>query len=208
MAADQSRRVDAGGAIDRSTPIELVVDGTTLTGFAGDTVASALIANGRLRVGDSIYRGRPRGILSAGVEEPNAFVLVHGDHDESMLPATTLELVPGLDVRLLDGIGVLDQKPDPAEYDKMHVHADVAVVGAGPAGLAAARAAAATGARVVLFEQDFRLGGSLLASPTEVVEGVPAAQWAEQVRAELEAAPEVRVLTRTTAFGSYDNNHL
>ncbi|NUO36749.1 MAG: FAD-binding protein, partial [Dermatophilaceae bacterium] len=154
MAADQSRRIDAGGSIDRSTPIELVVDGTTLTGFAGDTVASALIANGRLRVGDSIYRGRPRGVLSAGVEEPNAFVLVHGDHDESMLPATTLELVPGLDVRLLDGIGVLDQKPDPAQYDKMHVHADVAVVGAGPAGLAAARSAAATGARVVLFEQD------------------------------------------------------
>ena len=208
MAADQTRRIDAGGAIDRSTPVELVVDGATLTGFAGDTVASALVANGRLRVGDSIYRGRPRGILSAGVEEPNAFVLVHGDHDESMLPATTLELVPGLDVRLLDGIGVLDQKPDPAEYDKMHVHADVAVVGAGPAGLAAARAAAATGARVVLLEQDFRLGGSLLASPAEVVEGVPAAQWVEQVRAELEAAPEVRVLIRTTAFGSYDNNHL
>ncbi len=208
MAAHQPRRLDAGGSIDRSTPVELVVDGAPITGYAGDTVASALIANGQLRVGNSIYRGRPRGILSAGVEEPNAFVLSHGEHDESMLPATTLELVPGLDVRLLDGIGVLDQEPDPAEYDKMHVHADVAVVGAGPAGLAAARAAAATGARVVLFEQDFRLGGSLLASPDEVVEGVPALQWVERVGAELHAAPEVRVLTRTTAFGSYDNNHL
>ncbi|MGO4604071.1 FAD-dependent oxidoreductase [Terrabacter sp. 2YAF2] len=208
MAANQPQRLDAGGAIDRATPVELVVDGTTVTGYAGDTVASALVANGQLRVGDSIYRGRPRGILSAGVEEPNAFVLVRGEHDESMLPATTLELVSGLDVRLLDGIGVLDHRTDPAEYDKMHVHVDVAVVGAGPAGLAAARAAAATGARVVLFEQDFCLGGSLLASPDDVLEGVPAAQWVEQVRAELDAAPEARVLTRTTAFGSYDNNHL
>ncbi|MFM6848836.1 MAG: FAD-dependent oxidoreductase [Terrabacter sp.] len=208
MASTQPQRLDVGGAVDRGTPVELVVDGATVTGFAGDTVASALIANGQLRVGDSIYRGRPRGILSAGVEEPNAFALVHGDHDESMLPLTTLELVPGLDLRLLDGIGVLDQQPDPAEYDKMHVHADVAVVGAGPAGLSAARSAAATGARVVLFEQDFRLGGSLLASPDETIEGVPATQWVEQVRTELAAAPEVRVLTRTTAFGSYDNNHL
>ncbi|GAA2157065.1 sarcosine oxidase subunit alpha [Humibacillus xanthopallidus] len=208
MGATQPQRLEVGGAIDRSRLVELVVDGTTVMGFAGDTVASALVANGALRVGNSIYRGRPRGILSAGVEEPNAFVLVKGEHDESMLPATTLELVSGLDLRLLDGIGVLDQKPDPAEYDKMHVHTDVAVVGAGPAGLAAAREAAATGARVVLFEQDFALGGSLLAQPDDLVEGLPAAQWVERVRAELEAAPEVTVLTRTTAFGSYDSNHV
>jgi sarcosine oxidase, subunit alpha len=208
MAANQSHRLEAGGVVDRSAPVELVVDGTRLTGYAGDTVASALVANGLLRVGNSIYRGRPRGILSAGVEEPNAFVLVKGEHDESMLPATTLELVPGLDLTLLDGIGVLDQEPDPAEYDKMHVHADVTVVGGGPAGLAAAREAAATGARVVLFEQDHGLGGSLLAHPDSLVEGLPAAQWVERVGAELEAAPEVTVLTRTTAFGSYDNNYV
>ncbi|MEW1955394.1 FAD-dependent oxidoreductase [Terrabacter sp. NPDC080008] len=208
MGANQPQRLESGGTIDRSTPIEVVVDGTPVTGFAGDTVASALVANGRLRVGDSIYRRRPRGILSAGVEEPNAFVLVKGEHDESMLPATTLELVPGLDLKLLDGIGVLDQRPDPAEYDKMHVHADVAVVGAGPAGLAAAREAAATGARVVLFEQDFRLGGSLVSQPDALVDGERAESWVEHVAAELEAAPEVTVLTRTTAFGSYDNNYL
>lgn len=208
MGTNQNRRLPAGGTIDRSEPVDVIVDGTPMTGYAGDTLASALIANGRIRVGDSIYRGRPRGILSAGVEEPNAFVLVKGDHNESMLPATTLEIVPGLDVTLLDGLGILDQKPDPAEYDKMHVHADVAVVGAGPAGLAAAREAASGGARVVLFEQDFRLGGTLLADPAELVEGVPAAAWVESVRAELEAAPEVTILTRTSVFGSYDSNYL
>jgi sarcosine oxidase subunit alpha len=201
-------RLTAGGAIDRSRPVQFTVDGTTCTGYAGDTLASALVAAGRIRVGNSIYRGRPRGVLSAGVEEPNALVRVNGEHDESMLPATTLELTPGLDATLLDGIGVLDQRTDPAEYDKMHVHADVAVVGAGPAGLAAAREAASGGARVVLFEQDFELGGQLLADPGQLVEGAPAAEWLTSVRAELAAAAECTVLTRTTVFGSYDNNYL
>ncbi len=204
----QPNRRPTGSAIDRSRPLSFTVDGTTLTGYAGDTVASALVANGRLRVGDSIYLGRPRGVMTAGVEEPNAFVRVNDAHNESMLPATTLELTEGLDVTLLDGIGVLDGRPDPAEYDKVHVHTDVAVIGGGPAGLAAARVAAASGARVMLFEQDFTLGGALLSDPTAVIEGRPAAEWVAAVRAELEAAPECTVLTRTSVFGSYDHNYL
>lgn len=208
MPSNQSRRLAGGGAVDRSRPIEFTVDGTRCIGHPGDTVASALVANGRIRVGDSIYRRRPRGIFSAGVEEPNAFVRVGGAHHESMLPATTLELTPGLDLRLLDGLGILDQRPDPAEYDKMHVHADVVVVGAGPAGLAAAREAASGGARVVLAEQDFRLGGTLLTEPHQRIDDQPAADWVESVRAELESAPEVTVLTRTTVFGSHDGNYL
>ncbi|GAA1158135.1 2Fe-2S iron-sulfur cluster-binding protein [Ornithinicoccus hortensis] len=208
MGTEQTHRLGEGGTIDRSRPVEFTVDGAPVTGYAGDTIASALLANGRTRVGDSIYLSRPRGVLSAGVDEPNAYVRVHGEHDESMLPATTVEITEGMEVTLLTGIGVLDQRPDPAEYDTMNIHTDVAVVGSGPAGLAAARAAAATGARVVLFEQDHELGGSLLADPTETVEGVPAAEWVATVRAELDAAPEVMVLTRTTVFGSYDSNYL
>ncbi len=208
QSSNQVGRLDAGGRLDRDRPIRFTVDGTTLTGYAGDTLTSALVANRRLRVGDSIYLRRPRGIVSAGVEEPNAFVRVNGDHNESMLPATTLELRDGLDVTFLDGIGVLDERPDRSEYDKMHVHTDVAVVGAGPAGLAAAREAAATGARVVLFEQDVELGGSLLADTFATVAGQPASDYVAGVRAELEAAPEVTVLTRTSVFGSYDNNFL
>ena len=204
----QVGRLVTDGRLDRDQPIEFTVDGTRLTGYAGDTLASALVAHGRLRVGDSIYLRRPRGVLSAGVEEPNAFVRVNGEHNESMLPATTLELREGLDVTLLDGIGVLDGRPDGSEYDKMHVHTDVAVIGSGPAGLAAAREAAASGARVVLFEQDFELGGSLLADPLATVAGQPALGYVATVRAELEAAPEVTVLTRTSVFGSYDNNFL
>src|SRR3954447_1328049 len=102
---NQVARLDAGGGVDRDQPIRFTVDGIGLTGYAGNTLASALVANGRLRVGDSIYLRRPRGVMSAGVEEPNAFVRVNGEHNESMLPATTLELRDGLDVTLLEGIG-------------------------------------------------------------------------------------------------------
>ncbi len=207
MSTSSPQRL-SGQGIDPACPLSFTVDGTTLTGCAGDTVASALVANGRLRVGDSIYLRRPRGVMTAGVEEPNAFVRVNGAHNESMLPATTLELTDGLDVTLLDGIGVLDGRPDAAEYDKMHVHTDVAVIGAGPAGLAAARAAAATGARVMLFEQDFALGGSLLADRTATVEGRTGAEWVATVADEFAGAPETTVLTRTSVFGSYDNNYL
>ncbi|MGI8458631.1 MAG: FAD-dependent oxidoreductase [Propionibacteriaceae bacterium] len=207
-AGSEPNRLEQGGCVDRSTTIGFTLDGTALTGFVGDTLASALVAHGRLRVGNSIYLRRPRGVLSAGVEEPNAFVRVNSDHNESMLPATTLELRAGLDVTLLDGIGVLDERPDHHEYDKLHIHTDVAVIGSGPAGLAAARVAATSGARVVLFEQDFQLGGSLLADPTATVAGQGALDYVAGVRAELEAAPEVIVLTRTSVFGSYDNNFL
>ncbi|WP_028660561.1 FAD-dependent oxidoreductase [Nocardioides insulae] len=204
----QPHRLETGGVIDRSRPVDFLVEGAAVSGYAGDTIASALLAGGRRRVGDSIYLSRPRGIVAAGVEEPNALVRIRGECDESMLPATTVEAADGLDVSLLSGIGVLDQRQDPAEYDTMNVHTDVAVIGAGPAGLAAAREAAATGARVTVFEQDFELGGSMLADPTQHIEGVPAREWVEVVRAELEAAPEVTVLARTTVFGSYDGNYL
>ncbi|MFC0581888.1 2Fe-2S iron-sulfur cluster-binding protein [Micrococcoides hystricis] len=202
----------AAGSLTSDTPVTFTVDGETYTGLAGDTLASALLANGRIRVGDSIYRRRPRGILSAGVEEPNAFVLVEGEHNESMLPATTVEAVEGLSARLLEGIGTLDARKDTEEYDKHTVHVEVAVVGSGPAGLAAAKAAAASGKRVVLLEQDHAFGGTLLDvladDETSRIDEVPAADWAAQTVAELEAAKNVRLLKRTTVLGSYDNNYL
>lgn len=203
-----AHRLDSGGVVDRAAGRRFTIDGQSLEGFAGDTVASAALANGVVRVGNSIYRGRSRGVLTSGVEEPNAFVRSEGGYGESMLPATTAELLDGLQLTWEDGIGTLDQSVDPAEYDHMHVHTDVAVIGAGPAGLAAARAAVATGVRVTLFESDFALGGSLLGRPGEVVEGIPAAAWIDDVREQLEAASNCRILTRTSVFGSYDSNYL
>jgi sarcosine oxidase subunit alpha len=88
-----AHRLGSGGIVDRGASRSFTIDGQSYDGLAGDTIASAALANGMVRVGDSIYRGRPRGVLSSGVEEPNAFVRVNGDYGESMQPATITELV-------------------------------------------------------------------------------------------------------------------
>ncbi|MEV0291559.1 2Fe-2S iron-sulfur cluster-binding protein [Kribbella sp. NPDC050820] len=206
--SSQSHRLPTGGRIDRSTVLTFTVDDVEYAGHPGDTIASALLANGRVRVGDSIYRKRPRGILAAGPEEPNALLQVRGEHSEPMVPATVRELVDGFSATTLSGLGVLDPEPDMATYDKKFVHAEVLVVGGGPSGLAAALSAARSGARVILLDEQPELGGSLLSARTELVDGRPADEWLAATTATLAAAPEVTVLTRTSAFGSYDDNYV
>ncbi|GGO98940.1 sarcosine oxidase subunit alpha [Wenjunlia tyrosinilytica] len=203
----QAFRLPEGGRVSRDEPVGFVFDGVRYQGYRGDTLASALLANGVHMTGTSIKLGRPRGIFSAGVEEPNAVVQIEAPFPEPMLPATTVELFDGLVASGLPGQGRLSADPDPARYDAVHAHCDVLVVGAGPAGLAAAAAAARSGARVVLADDQPELGGSLLGT-REVLDGCPAAEWAAEVGRALEAAPEVRVLRRTTVFGYYDDNHL
>ncbi|MFJ9562414.1 sarcosine oxidase subunit delta family protein [Streptomyces fuscichromogenes] len=198
---DHPHRTPTGGRIDRTTPLTFTFDGTRYTGYRGDTLASALLANGVVRAATSIKLGRPRGIFSAGVEEPNAVVQIEAPFPEPMLPATTVELYDGLVATSLPGQGRLAATPDPARYDAVHAHCDLLVVGAGPAGLAAAAAAAGSGARVILADDQPEPGGSLLGTGEHL-------DWVAATRARLEAAPEVRVLPRTTVFGHYDDNHL
>ncbi|SLN56866.1 Aminomethyltransferase [Roseovarius albus] len=86
-----------GGLIDRSTPMNFTFNGKSMQGFAGDTLASALLANGQRLVGRSFKYHRPRGIFSAGSEEPNALVqLRSGAHQEPNTRATVAELFDGL----------------------------------------------------------------------------------------------------------------
>ncbi|MDQ0620580.1 sarcosine oxidase subunit alpha family protein [Arthrobacter globiformis] len=213
----QNARLSTGGRIDRSISWRFTVDGEEFTGHPGDTLASALLANGRVAAGNSLYEDRARGILAAGVEEPNALVRIEarfpGDVAESMLPATTVSLVDGLKAGFLNGLGKLDPADDRAEYDKKYVHADVLVIGGGPAGLAAAREAVRSGARVILMDDQPELGGSLLSGSTapelaETIEGKPALEWVADVEAELVSGAESTVLNRTTAFGAYDANYV
>jgi sarcosine oxidase subunit alpha len=213
----QNARLAAGGRIDRTISWRFTMDGEEFTGHPGDTLASALIANGRVTAGGSLYEDRARGIMSAGVEESNALVRVEplfpGHVAESMLPATTVTLVDGLKAQWLSGLGKLDPADDKAEYDKKYVHTDVLVVGGGPAGLAAAREAVRTGARVMLLDDQPELGGSLLSGSTapelaETIEGKPALEWVADVEAELISGAESTVLNRTTAFGAYDANYV
>ncbi|WP_030410521.1 sarcosine oxidase subunit alpha family protein [Streptomyces sp. NRRL S-1448] len=205
---DQHFRLQRGGRVDRGTVLRFTVDGRELTGHPGDTVASAMLANGLIEVAPSLYRGRPRGIVAAGVEEPNALLQLGSSCSEGMLPATTVELYDGLSATTLSGMGRLDPAPDPAVYDKKYLHTDVLVVGAGPAGLAAAAAAADSGARVIVLDDQPEPGGALLSGRTETIGPQPALAWVADIRAALDAAPEVTVLPRTTAFGSYDDNYV
>ncbi|MGW0083020.1 2Fe-2S iron-sulfur cluster-binding protein [Streptomyces sp. NPDC003393] len=197
-------RARGHGHVDRDTTLSFTFDGRTYSGHPGDTLASALLANGVHHVANSITYGRPRGVLAAGVEEPNALVQIEAPFPEPMLTATTVELHDGLVARGLSGRGRLRAAPDPARYDTMHAHCDLLVVGAGPAGLAATLTAARSGARVILVDELPWPGGSLLGS-RELLDGRPATEWVGDVVADLGTCPDVRVLRRTTAFGHYDD---
>jgi sarcosine oxidase subunit alpha len=99
-----SRRLPAGGRIDRATPVRFSLDGKPLQGFAGDTLASALLANGVSIVGRSFKYHRPRGFLAAGVEEPNGlFTLGSRGRTTPNVSGTATELHEGLEARRQNG---------------------------------------------------------------------------------------------------------
>ena len=247
-------RLAAGGLVDRGRPLAFSFDGRRYQGLAGDTLASALVANGVRLVGRSFKYHRPRGLLSAGPEEPNGLVELRpdGDRREPNSRATTVELHDGLAarsqnrwpslgfdlmavnglaapliragfyyktfmwpaafwekvyeplIRRAAGLGRAAEGADPDHYEKAHLFCDLLVVGSGPAGLMAALAAGRAGARVVLCEEDFRLGGRLIAERTEVG-GASGADWVAGILAELDSLDSVVILRRTTVYGAYDH---
>jgi len=247
-----AHRLPAGGVIARDQSLRFTFDGRSYSGHPGDTLASALLANGVRLVGRSFKYHRPRGILSAGPQEPNALVeLRTGARREPNSKATEIELYDGLAsrsqnrwpslafdlravhgwagplfaagfyyktfmwpgkfwerlyeplIRRAAGLGRAAAAPDPDRYDAMHTHCDVLVVGAGAAGLAAALAAAPTGARVMVCEQDFLLGGGLLVAANPEWQA-----WRRESLAALAGFAEVELLARTNVFGYYDHNLL
>jgi len=251
----QPLRLATGGLIDRAQRIAFTFNGQKLEGCAGDTLASALVANGVQLIGRSFKYHRPRGLVAAGAEEPNGLVqLGTGAGTEPNLRATQIVLRDGLVaasqncwpsvgfdlqavnnifsrflpagfyyktfmwpaslwltyehvIRHAAGMGKSAREPDPDRYAHHHAHCDVLVVGGGPAGLAAALSAGRAGARVILVEQDFRLGGALLHERADIA-GEPALNWVDAAVAELAALPEVTLLASTTAFGYFDQNFL
>jgi sarcosine oxidase subunit alpha len=248
------RRLASGGLIDRSRRLAFTFDGRSYEGYPGDTLASALLANGVTLMGRSFKYHRPRGVTSAGIEEPNALVgagsggrfepntrasdvfLYDGlaAVSQNRWPSLALDLgaVNGLMARFIPagfyyktfigppwlwkiwehvirraaGLGAAPRAAEVDAFEHRAAFCDVLVVGAGPAGLAAALEASGAGARVILAEQDRRLGGALLRDPAQV-EGAPALDWIAAAQERLEAAG-VRVLTRTTAMGYHDHDLL
>ncbi len=99
-----STRLATGGRlIDRSKSVEFTFNGKRLQGRAGDTLASALLANNQMMVGRSFKYHRPRGIVASGVEEPNAlFNMGEGARFEPNQRATTTELFNGLTCKVTE----------------------------------------------------------------------------------------------------------
>jgi sarcosine oxidase subunit alpha len=113
-------------------------------------------------------------------------------------------------LRRLAGLGEITYPdPPPGDYHREHLFADVAVVGGGAAGMAAALEAAATGVRVVLVEEEPQLGGRLLTTLGALADGEHEGQagWevARRLAREVEASAGLRVLTGATAFGLYED---
>jgi sarcosine oxidase subunit alpha len=243
----------AGGQIDRDKTYNFKFDGKSYTGNAGDTLASALLANGVRLMGRSFKYHRPRGPLTAGSEEPNALVeLRSGARQEPNTRATTTELFDGLlarsqnrlgslkfdllsvndrfsnfltagfyyktfmwpaafwekvyepIIRRAAGLGSLSLEDDPDVYDKGFLHCDLLIVGAGPAGLAAALTAGRAGVDVIIADEDFRMGGRLN-SETFVLGDQTGAEWASATVTELTSLPNVRLMGRTTVIGAFDH---
>lgn len=243
-------RLDGGGHIDRSQRLSFRWNGRRIYGYAGDTIASALLAENVRIVGRGMKYHRPRGVLAAGVEEPNALVtLGRGAQLEPNARATMIPVRDGLEVRAqnawpsvgLDlgrvfdftaalwpagfynktftwpswhfyepvirrtaGLGKPPRLPDPSRYETVNAHCDLLIVGAGPAGLLAAKTAVRAGLTVILAEQDYECGVELL-RPSAFIDEEPAITWVAGVLGELAASRNVTVLTSTTAFGLYDH---
>ena len=251
----QKNRLQSGGRIDRSKPLTFTYNGKHYKGYQGDTLASAILANGIDVVSRSFKYSRPRGIVAAGAEEPNA-ILQLGATEATQVPnvrATQQELFSGLVsqatngwpnvdtdvmsligkvggkmmppgfyyktfmfpeslwntyeslIRKAAGMGRSPLENDPDFYDNVNQHCDVLIVGAGPAGLAAALTAARSGARVILADEQSEFGGSLL-STKETLDGQPASAWVNAVTEELRSYDDVMLLPRSTVNGYHDHN--
>ncbi len=191
-----SRRMDSGGTgVNRAAPLRFTFAGRDYAGLAGDTLASALLANGVDVVCDSPILGRPRGVISAGVEEAGAFVEVSAPWLDPMVPATAVELVEGLVAVGRPGVGVLpDDDAGAPVSEHRHIHVETLVVGGGIAGLRAAQAAAG---RVLLVDERHWLGGTS-----------PASDEIAALIGELATREETSLLTRATALGVYDDGYV
>jgi sarcosine oxidase subunit alpha len=233
-----------GEVIDRSSPIEFTWDGNKHQGLIGDTIASALAAEGVRILSRSFKYHRPRGLLTASYHDPNAIVQVGDDPNaraahrllEPGMAVSPQNAWPSLDFdvkagnRLISRFlspgfyyktfmsprslwpwyqkvlarfaagGAVDPNNHPGEFDHRYAHPDVLVAGGGPAGMAAALAAAKAGATVMLVEEEHALGGHLRwGGPEELA-------TLQDLRSAVEAESSIEVMTDAVVAGRYDHN--
>lgn len=249
------KRLDQGGRIDRSNVIDFTFDGHPYQGYQGDTIASALLANGVRLVGRSWKYHRPRGIVGDGAEEPNAlFQVEQGCRTIPNVRGTQAQIYQGMVlnstnawpsvqfdimsvfglfsrflpagfyyktfmwpakfwmayehiIRQASGLGESPKRIDPDHYEKTNAHCDVLVVGSGASGLMAALAAARSGARVMLADEQEEFGGRLLSSAIRL-NNQSTSEWVQSIITKLRDMPEVTLIPRGTVFGYHDANFL
>ncbi|MGF9563284.1 sarcosine oxidase subunit alpha [Neorhizobium sp. JUb45] len=251
-------RIKGAGRLTPARTARFTFDGKTYTALEGDTVASALLAHGVHLLGRSFKYHRPRGILSAGPEEPNALLDVSRDASRRQpnVRATVQEVFDGAKIasqnrwpslkhdigafndllspffaagfyyktfmwpkeawhklyepiiRRAAGLGEAPKEGDTDHYASRYEHCDVLIAGAGVAGLTAALSAAATGAKVILVDEQPEVGGALHFDSSTEIDGKNGFDWAQGVAAKLKAMPNVTVLNRTTVFGYYNHGFL
>ncbi|TDK39433.1 sarcosine oxidase subunit alpha [Rhizobium deserti] len=251
-------RIKGAGRHTPARTARFTFDGKTYTALEGDTVASALLAHGVHLVGRSFKYHRPRGILSAGPEEPNALLDVSWDsaRRQPNVRATVQEVFDGVKIasqnrwpslkhdigafndmlspffaagfyyktfmwpkeawakiyepfiRRAAGLGEAPKEEDPDHYANRFAHCDVLIAGAGVAGLTTALSAAATGATVILVDEQPEVGGALHHDAATTIDGQNGYDWAQDAAARLKAMPNVTLLTRTTVFGYYNHGFL
>ncbi|HRJ69955.1 MAG TPA: FAD-dependent oxidoreductase [Beijerinckiaceae bacterium] len=239
-------RLPNGGLVDRTQPLRFQFDGMEITGFAGDTIASALLANDIVLAGRSFKLHRPRGFVGAGYDDgimvdrlsprpaPNQLAAVTGIEPGAvyrsvstwpsarrdfgavagffapLLPAgfyyktfmrPSWHLFEPL-IRAAAGLGRVPVETWQPTSESRYGDCDVLVVGAGPAGLAAASTAGASGARVMLVDDQPSPGGRLLH------DGFADQAWLAEMLAMLEAMPNVRRLPQSSVWAYHEHNLL
>jgi len=125
-----------------------------------------------------------------------------------MWPRTFWDSVYEPAIRKTAGLGPAPTAPDPDRYEACYAHCETLIVGAGPAGIAAALAASEGGGRVMLVDEQAELGGALLSAPGAVIDGLPAWGWLGNALEKLQSRKNVTLLPRTTAIGYYHDNFL
>ncbi len=251
-----TNRIAGKGCLSPAKTVSFTFDGKTYNALEGDTLASALLANGIHLTGRSFKYHRPRGILGSGAEEPNALMDISRDsaRKQPNVRATCQEVFDGMIaksqnrfpslefdlgaindglgrffpagfyyktfmwsqkawdklyepvIRRAAGLGDSPTEADPDHYANRFSHCDLLVVGAGAAGLMAAKTAAKSGKRVIIADENPMMGGSLLSDSQVRIGGKSGSEWAAEAATELEGLDNVIVLSRTTAFGYYNHN--
>jgi sarcosine oxidase subunit alpha len=244
-----NRLAGRGQFIDRAKPVTFSFEGNFIEGYAGDTIASALAANGQWIVSRSFKYHRPRGVLTMIGQDANTLVQVA---DEPNCLADKRRIAPGLVVegqnyfgsfesdagrfvewaskflpvgfyyktfhekrsswkfwepivRRMAGLGKIDPQAHHGYYDKQYLFADVAVIGGGPAGMAAAIEAAKAGGEVILIDENPKLGGCLNYSRFDE-SGEVACKADGELLAAVQAAGNIKVMTDAVVTGLFADN--